>query len=164
MSAIMAVVALRQVSKGGRGKGLAMAALVVSAAWMLVLATAVLSGEKGASGSVGSLRPGDCVNGLRDSGTLLSLPIVSCTEPHEGEVFAIITLAGDDWPGAQAAAEAAQSQCAESFLGYAPTAANDARLALYFLHPTERSWGQGNHSATCIATDPAGKRSGSVRG
>ncbi|MGW3614499.1 septum formation family protein [Micromonospora sp. NPDC005163] len=81
------------------------------------------------------LRPGDCVNDLEDSDNVLSLPAVSCAQPHEGEVFAAFGLSGRDWPGEGQVLEKADQGCQDRFESYAPTADFES-WELFVLYPT----------------------------
>ncbi|MFG1954025.1 septum formation family protein [Micromonospora sp. NPDC048830] len=177
LSVIFGVVALVQMrTRPYRGKGLAIAGLVLSGVWALGLAVLIVvaiasgaerdpSGEVTDGGSVSArqLRPGDCVNDLEESNNVLSLPAVPCAQPHEGEVFAAFALSGREWPGEGHVLEKADQGCQDRFESYAPRADFDS-FELFVLYPTQRAWTRGDHDVTCIAIDPAGKSIGSLRG
>ncbi len=99
ISLVLAIIVL--VKKGG-GKGLAIAAIVIDvlviiAMIALVAAGVILSGE-----SVDSLKTGDCVTakGLDASETAVSeIKKIDCSESHDGEVLATVTLSDDDVSG-----------------------------------------------------------------
>jgi hypothetical protein len=177
LSVIFGIVALVQMRRRPyRGKGMAIAGLVLSGVWVLGLATVIVlaiaseadrdsSGQVTGSGSVSTekLRPGDCVNDLKDSDNVLSLPAVPCAQPHEGEVFATFTIPGATWPGDSQVQAAAERGCSDRLPGYAPTVDQES-VELVYLHPTQRSWTQGDHGVTCIAVNPDGPTTGSLRG
>ncbi|SIM56909.1 DUF4190 domain-containing protein [Micromonospora cremea] len=177
LSVIFGIVALVQMrTRPYRGKGLAIAGLVLSGVWVLGLAALIVvaiasgadrdpAGELTGGGSVSArqLRPGDCVNDLEDSDNVLSLPAVPCAQPHEGEVFAAFALSERDWPGEGQVLEKADQGCHDRFESYAPTADFES-LELFVLYPTQRAWMRGDHNVTCVAMDPAGKSTGSLRG
>lgn len=93
---IFGFVALSQIKRSGQGgRGMAIAGLVLSGVWVLVIggliALAVatsaqrdtVTGQVASSGTVSSrdLRPGDRLNNLRDSTDLRSLPAVTARSP-----------------------------------------------------------------------------------
>jgi Domain of unknown function (DUF4190)/Septum formation len=177
LSVIFGIVALVQMRKRPyRGKGMAIAGLVLSGVWTLgwitVIALAIASdadrdasGQVTGSGSVSAnqLRPGDCVNDLNEGEDVLSLPAVPCAEPHEGEVFATFRLAGTSWPGETQVSRQAEQGCRDRLPSYAP-AVEEASVELFVLQPTQQSWTGGDQGVTCIAMDPDGKTTGSLRG
>ncbi len=114
--------------------------------------------------SVTSLQVGDCVNGLHESENISSLPAVPCSEPHEGEVFALFDLQAADHPGGSAVIRQAEDECIRGLPSYAPGAAGDPSIALFSLYPTDTTWRQGDREVVRIASDPSGPRSGSLRG
>lgn len=182
---IAALVRTRRTGQDGRG--LAIAGLVLSALWtlfavvVLVIAVAEPStssttgapvaptstraptpGTGSGSGAVpvNSLQVGDCVNGLRDSQNLRSLPAVPCDQPHEGEVFAVFNLPDGPYPGR--ITPAMKEECANRFADYAPGA--DTRdIGLYVVYPRSESWARGNREVDCIATANGGTTTGSLR-
>jgi hypothetical protein len=175
-SVILGIVALNQIKRRGeRGRGFAIAGLVLSGLWIVLLGVgftlAVLNdadrneaGEITGSGDVSSfaLAPGDCINDLEESSNISSLPAVPCAQAHEGEVFAVFEITAASWPGDAVVAKQAEDGCVQRLPEYAPKAADDDKLQLFFLHPTQQSWAQGDHEVTCVAVDPA-KRTGSLR-
>jgi hypothetical protein len=178
LSVVFGFVGLAQTRRTGQaGRGLALAGLALSAGWVVAGAIAVAvvlvtatdrnpTGQGTGKGSVSAfdLAVGDCLNGLKAGSNLSSLPRVPCTEPHEGEVFAVFDLPAGAYPGESRLADQARRQCADRFEGYAPSAVDDTSIELFFLHPTQLSWAQGDHEVTCVATDPNRKRTGSLKG
>jgi hypothetical protein len=177
LSVIFGIVALVQMRRRPyQGKGMAIAGLALSGVWVLGLATlivvAIVSGaDRDPSGqltdggpvSAQQLRPGDCVNDLEERDRVLSLPAVPCGQPHEGEVFAVFALSGTTWPGDGEVLEMADQGCQDRFQSYAPNADFES-FDLFVIHPTRSAWVRTDHDVTCIATDPQGRRTGSLRG
>jgi hypothetical protein len=175
LGAAFGVVALRQIRHTRQGgRRLAQAGLALSGVWLVVIAVSVLvsvigddgegaldSGD-GTSVASADLAPGDCLNGLAESDRVASVPSVPCAQPHEGEVFATFEISAPSWPGDAAITKQAEAGCVQKLAEYSPKAAADEKLEIFFLHPTERSWGQGDHEVTCVAIDPA-RRTGSLR-
>lgn len=152
---------------GRRGRGMAVAALFVSAAWLIVA---------GAIGTVGvlthgfhkpvtitykqaavfRLRVGDCV-GSQD-GTVLP-----CTTPHAAEVFATFSLPDSAWPGTSAVASRARSGCGGRLTGYLnPQLA--ITLAQSYVYPDKTAWQAGTRTVICEVRASSGELTGSVRG
>mgnify|MGYP001107648469 CR=1 FL=1 len=103
---------------------------------------------------------GDCVRDVPDRDRVAALAPVACTEPHRGEVFAVLTL---DGPAERPAPEEFDRRCRPVLAQYAPAAAADPAVELFVLYPAERAWRAGEHTVTCIATTPH-DRTGSLRG
>ncbi|HEX7746724.1 MAG TPA: DUF4190 domain-containing protein [Micromonosporaceae bacterium] len=176
LSVIFGIVALVQMRKRPyRGKGLAIAGLVLSGVWTLGLIALIVvaiaagadrdaSGQVTGAGSVSArqLRPGDCVNDLDEGENVLSLPAVPCAESHEGEVFATFRIPGTTWPGDTQVSRQAEQGCWDRLSSYAP-AADEESVELFLLQPTQEAWTRGDHGVTCIATHHAGRTTGSLR-
>jgi hypothetical protein len=178
LSVIFGIVALAQIRKRPQGgRGLAIAGLSLSGAWLLVIL--VLCGigaitdslEKDdpapsptAAGpyrvSVWDLREGDCVGDLGGRGTVADLPLVKCTEPHDGEVFATFTLPAGAWPGDEKVDRLSDEGCSDRLEGYARGPVDD--LEYIPLTPLQEEWPE-DRGVTCIATDPTGTRTKSLR-
>ena len=162
LSVIFGVVALRRIRERGlRGRGFAVAGLVLSGVWTLVIAAGVTialltdDAERDASGrinesgalSVFDLQTGDCLNDLAETDRTLSVDATPCDRPHEAEVIGTFDLAGDDWPGEETVPAIADERCAE-MLG---DAGSDGEGEPFYFQPTERSWSEGDREVVCIA-------------
>nr|MDT0659166.1 septum formation family protein [Micromonospora sp. DSM 115978] len=176
-SVIFGIVALTQLKRRPQGgRGLAVTGLVLSALWAVGIGIGVVlaigsgadrndDGEITEGGSVSSfdLTAGDCLNDLEESASITSVPAVPCAEPHEAEVFALFEVSGDAFPGDAEISSQSEEQCTQRLAEYAPAAVEDENLELFFLHPTQESWAQGDREVVCIANDPSGQRTGSLR-
>jgi putative regulator of septum formation/uncharacterized protein DUF4190 len=176
LSVIFGFVALSQIKKRGQGgKGLAIAGLSLSGLWVLgivaVVIVAVLSSGTDDPGSladdgdvsVQKLVPGQCLNGLKDGSSISDLPAVACTEPHEGEVYAVFDLKDGGFPGDTEIAKLAEDGCTDRLQSEVPKAADDPDLEIYYLHPTRTSWTLGDHEVACVAMSSKGKVTGSIK-
>jgi hypothetical protein len=117
------------------------------------------------------LQAGDCVLGsdLRLDNTSVAMPtttqVVSCDEPHDGEVF----LAADPWaasakfPGDDSANELTDGRCTEAFRAYVGVDYRNSMLDYTPAAPSTDSWASGDRHILCIAFDPKGKLVGTVR-
>lgn len=170
ISVILAIIALTRIrDRGQTGKGLAIAALVISGCWSLVLAAgitwvALTSAERDTAGRVtdaGDLEAfeiavGDCFN-QPDGAMVLSVAAVPCTEPHELEAYATFDLIGSDFPGNTEVGREADERCTARFEEFVGMAYADSVLELYILHPTEESWTSlDDRTVLCAITDPTG--------
>ena len=164
-------VALRQIGRraaSGRregGRGLAIAGIVASGFWLLVVtivAAAMIAGGglAGGGGHGSALAPGDCLRTVGTSGSVADVPVVSCSARHEGEVFAVFALQDGPWPGDASVAQAADARCNEEFAKYATSAAS--KMDIVYVTPRQDTWSL-DRTVTCIARDPAGPSTGSIR-
>lgn len=171
------------------GKGLAIAALVISGlillAQVVYVVVLVLTGfdetERDADGRVvegGSvtfdrIRVGDCFDepGLADLPTDGSegegaayVDVVPCSEPHQAEVFHEITLDDDGYPG-DPVIDARIGDCMPEFRTYVGTSYRRSRLEVVFYYPTRTTWRFGDREITCTLVSPnARDLEGSMRG
>ncbi|MGE3287447.1 MAG: septum formation family protein [Pseudonocardia sp.] len=177
LSVIFAFVALGRIRRNGTGgRGLAIAGLVLSGLWVVglgvVITVAVLSGaDRGAGGEVvaagdvsaSDLRVGDCIVDVRETTSLLTVPVAPCTTPHQGEVVAVFDLPEGPYPAAAELNATVETRCSTEVAAYAPSAAADPALQLFYIYPLEANWSRGDRETVCIVvTDPA--TMGSVRG
>jgi hypothetical protein len=100
-SIVLAVIVLRR-GKDGRdhGKGFAIAGLLISILWILLVGSLVVFGVVVGSSvtNVNDLETGDCVNihGLKgDEATFSSLESAECAKEHDAEVLATVELTSD---------------------------------------------------------------------
>jgi len=177
-SIIFGIVALVQIGRrGGKGKGLAIAGLILSGLWIVLIALVFIVAALGSAqrddtgtvtrgGSVSStsLHEGDCVDGVVDGKVVTRLTALPCAQPHDAEVIVKITLPAHDWPGVQAAGEQASSACEERLSQVLADSPMIERLRAFALYPpSELSWNQGR-AVTCLVVDgQAGKLTGSAR-
>ncbi|BBX18975.1 DUF4190 domain-containing protein [Mycolicibacterium duvalii] len=160
------VVGLIKSKEYGRGRGMAIAGIVLSVVWMVGVGVAiVIFGVFGTStGNVTAtdVAEGDCLAEIPEGDRVLRVQTVDCAQPHAGEVFAVLMVPDGEFPG-DAAIAAYSENCAPELESYAPSAVTDDSVQLYVLYPTEETWADGDRAVTCIATtDPP--RAGSLRG
>ena len=176
LSVIFGIVALVQIKKRGQtGRGMAIAGLVLSGCWVLLIgvgiAVAVITdsgndsttagGTNSGSVAVTTLKPGDCLNGITTgTGAIEDLPVISCALPHEGEVYAVFELPAGAWPGDTQVQQQAEKRCKSELDQYA--AEPPATVEVLYLHPLRQSWSR-DRGVTCVATDEKGATMGSIR-
>ncbi|MFJ9741631.1 DUF4190 domain-containing protein [Streptomyces sp. NPDC101166] len=176
---ILGIVALVQIKKRGeRGKGMAIGGAVLSglglAMWILLLATsggsAFMEGvrEGAARNTSLSLAKGDCfdVPGASFDKNVYDVDKVPCAGEHDAEVFGVVPLGGDSYPGDSSVTHEAEDQCWTLKSAYAMDSWSLTEdVEVYHLTPTRESWEWGDHEITCVFahTDEKGALTGSLR-
>lgn len=110
-----------------------------------------------------SLSVGDCLIGL--TGTeFSSLPVVPCSEPHEGEVYALFDVSVDGflYPGEDVILDEAQQGCTDRLRDYSQTAYDDNNVDIFYLYPSEGTWLTGDREVVCVTYYLDGPRTGSI--
>lgn len=83
-----------------------------------------------------------------------SLPVVPCSEPHTGEVYAERVLSDDEYPdgfpGGEAVASVANEFCRGEFEAFVGTAHRESVLDYWHFWPTELSWAEGDRVVQCV--------------
>lgn len=163
VSVLAGIVALKRAKQGQGGRALAIAGLVMSAAWValvvgVLVVTFILSG-----GAVFRPLPtaGDCIAEM-PSGDEGALNTTDCRTPHEGEVVAVLTMPDGDFP-TQETFDGYRRLCQEQLAAYSPASIGDPSVGLYVRFPNRATWGNGSREVRCVATlsEP---RAGSIRG
>lgn len=110
------------------------------------------------------LELGDCLNDadipLRSDMTDASR--VSCDDPHDSELFAILGVEGSAFPGESELVAQGQSRCARAFGDFVGTPFANSTLDFRFYYPTASSWAQGDRTIYCVAFDPGLQVTGSL--
>jgi hypothetical protein len=158
---VCALVALRRIKRRNlRGRGFAIAGLVLSALWTVAIAAIVVLAvstdtERDASGrivdggslNVFDLRDGDCLNDLGQTEEAMSVDAVPCAQPHDAQVYAVVQLPGREYPGDDAVVEQSDRECGRRF---PPEARREGEV--YSFYPTRDSWeARDDREVTCIA-------------
>lgn len=171
LALVLGIVALRRTStRGTRGRGLAVAAIVLGALGTLGVVVAVVVGFVNAQatrplpGDVGSARDahavqlvtGTCIAELPDDGTVDVVRVVPCAQEHEAQVVTEFDFAQDAvWPGQQAADARVARACVldedETAAGVRPVTWS----------PTEQGWSRGDRRGLCLAVVDGGGVTGS---
>lgn len=184
LSVIFGCVALSQIKNTGQhGRGMAIAGLVLSGLWLLLIVPIVVVAIASSAGNPSSapsnetgpnapgqtvlatsLLPGDCVNGLQNTRSVLGLPAVACVQAHQGEVAAVFDLPAGPYPGQDAIDAQAKSQCVKMLAAYSPSAPTDPNITLFYLYPVQENWTAGDRQIECIAKAVTGTTTGSIKG
>ena len=110
------------------------------------------------------LELGDCLNdaGVPLRSDMTDVPRVSCDDPHDSELFAILGVEGSTFPGERELVSQGQDRCARAFGDFIGIPFANSRLDFRFYYPTASSWAQGDRTIYCVAFDPGLKVSGSL--
>ncbi|MER6613849.1 DUF4190 domain-containing protein [Streptomyces xantholiticus] len=175
---ILGTVALRQLRrKGGRGKGMAIAGIVLSSISTLLVLLMVLTGgareawngfregfeDAARSKGTGDLRRGDCFNvpGGDLERVVVNVETVPCDEEHDAEVSGTYRLQkSDPAPGSPRGETFAEERCLDINAAYARDSwALPKDVETYYYIPTEEGWSGGDRMLTCAFTGDALKGS-----
>lgn len=177
---ILGAISLGQIGRnGGRGRGFAIAGIVLSCVWILTSVTigviVAASDSGGSSGDAGpapratqtkprevdaqKMKLGDCINdnttASNPSATepveVDSVKIVPCTGPHDGEVTAVFKLSGFALPPDARLRELASNGCKVRTRARIDRDPAAGGLANSYYYPTAESWRSGDRSVTCVA-------------
>ncbi|MFT4109985.1 septum formation family protein [Propionicimonas sp.] len=112
------------------------------------------------------LAVGDCTGDLDLSGAAISdVPTVPCTGDHHWEVHAVVAVAGDTYPGADALTSRADTACAASFVEYVGVEPAYSRFTSAYLTGDENAWAAPeNRVITCLVGSPDNELTASARG
>ena len=141
--------------------------LVVAAAVVVLLGGCSLLGDDAEDGDdVFSIIVGDCLDDADVPDEVTRLPIVDCAEPHDSEVFARMTVSGDDFPGADELQGVLVEFCrGDAFTDFVGIPFVDSRYATRGYFPTAESWANGDRELLCTVVDESGAQlTGSLAG
>ncbi|MGH3254696.1 MAG: septum formation family protein [Streptosporangiaceae bacterium] len=106
------------------------------------------------------LRPGDCLNSSPNGA---DVTLLSCSVPHDAEVFATFSLAASSWPGDAAVQNQAGNGCQGRMAGYVNPQLANAGLAQEYYYPDQAAWQAGVRTVVCEVSASTGQLTGSVR-
>ncbi|MFI5532121.1 DUF4190 domain-containing protein [Kitasatospora sp. NPDC051853] len=169
----LGIAALRQLKRRPqRGKGMAVAGIVLSSCWALVtlaLAPYFVEGikegvqEAGSRAAVFDLKAGDCMKeatGHRE--VRARFTVVPCSEPHHGEVFGVVHLPGTDHPGTSQLERTVSLQCIGPQYAYTPDHWSiPATVESTSIYPDREAW-PSTKRAICLF-DSDRPRTGTLR-
>lgn len=115
--------------------------------WMvLVMALASCT-----QGNVLTLADGDCFDDPDGEETeVTDVPIVDCADPHDNEVYQILDVEGDSYPGQNAVGSQADAECLAGFEPFVGATYEDSELDYGWLTPTQESWDSGDREIVCF--------------
>jgi hypothetical protein len=170
LAPVFSILGLRRIKRTGeRGKGMAIAGLVLSACWVLVIAGGVVlasfldnQGEPGDTTAVSNVRVGQCFDADLSKNTLFVVTIADCSKPHSGEAYDKVKakLSG---MGSEEQDLTATQECANSFESFVGKPFQESELEIVYVALEERELADGN-ILCMLAGKPGQKLTGSMRG
>lgn len=111
---------------------------------------------------------GDCYDERRTESAGTSREVVlalDCDKPHTNEVFAVVDVELEDYPGEVVLKNLAKLECPKSFEGYVGAPYETSTFEISYWLPSEDSWNQGYRKTLgCLVTSGQGpKLEGSAR-
>jgi hypothetical protein len=97
------------------------------------------------------------------SADLTEVPTVSCDEPHDSELFAIVTVDDGIYPGVDDLVAVGQTKCQAVFADFVGIDFRSSALDFHFYYPTPSSWAQGDRKIFCLVGDPGLKVQGTLQ-
>ncbi|TWD81154.1 hypothetical protein FB561_2258 [Kribbella amoyensis] len=168
IAAVLAAIALPRIHKAGtRGRGLAHAALAISACWVIALGVAAVLGVYGdkqagigRTVAVTELEVHQCFTANLEVDTLRMVRIADCKAAHSGEAYARVpaTLAG---LGAEQREAVATRQCATAFEAFVGKPFEQSSLDMYYVVLEDRDVADGN--VLCLVGRPERELTGTMR-
>ncbi|MWA06305.1 DUF4190 domain-containing protein [Actinomadura sp. LD22] len=184
VGAVLGVISLRQIAdRGGKGRGLAIAGIALSALWIVggTIGYLVAQGSDSSSSASGpdatpkpkttkpekidayTMKVGDCINDPVSSGSpadasappveVESVKKVPCTGPHDGEVLAVFKLTQAVMPADEEMSRLASTGCKLRIQRKLDRDPAAAHLGRSFYYPTADSWRDGDRVVTCLAVN-----------
>jgi hypothetical protein len=167
VSVVFGILALLRIrERPQRGKGLAIAGLIISSVWFLFLVLVIVlaatstrqqteNSSLGPTGSISvfDLRSGECFKNPSADERLLGLThvtVVPCTRPHNAQVFAVFQGKGEIYPGRDALRRQAAQGCRSRLAGNVDKSKLTHSMTLRFIFPTAQPWGAGQHAISCF--------------
>jgi hypothetical protein len=175
---ILGIIVISRVKNEAAGKGLAIAALVISGLWIVLVTLGLVVGltenakfdsnRKAGSGEIKytDLRKGDCLATLpTGDGVIATVDITPCSKPHSGEVFAVpLVVAAGDKPSQASVNRLALDACAKVYEAYIGVAPAQTTLSFHYIPPAVDSISHTNKAACIISVPGGGKTTGSLEG
>jgi Domain of unknown function (DUF4190)/Septum formation len=178
LGAIFCFVALGRIKRlGQRGRGLAIAGLVLSALWLVVIVIVVVVNNLGsatrspATGAITqggklsafSLAVGDCFNNPPGATSLTSVTAIPCSQAHNAQIYAKFNLAGSmvSYPGDTALTRDATNGC-NAHISVLDKSKITNSMTIRFLFPQQDSWIAGKRTVSCMVVNSAANLTSSV--
>jgi len=167
LALIFGVVSLSRIKSSGglkTGRGMAIAGIVLGVVWLIgggILAAILMLNLAGRDStataadagrvSTDNLQVGQCIADVPGEGTVSTVKVVPCTQPHHGEAFATFELPKGPYPGDDAVTTQAEDGCGDRVPADVDQSLAD-QLDLFYLYPRRVNWTFGERSVLCIAS------------
>jgi hypothetical protein len=130
-----------------------------------LLAAGALTVLSACGTSVLDLEVGQCISSSVADDQVSTVPVVACTEPHSGEIYALPQLPDGAFPGDEGVSTSAQTLCADpEFQNFVGVPVTETSLGVEFLLPSSETWADGDREIVCIVKDGEADTTGSLRG
>jgi hypothetical protein len=164
LAIIFGVVALRQIKRrGDRGRGMAIAGIVLGGLWTLLIVLVVILAATGydepsqtgaGNRDVTSLQVGECTADLPE-GRISDLQVIPCDQPHRNEVYANLDLPAGRYPGDDAMDTKAEQMCSDKLEAILGGTDLPGTAEIFYLAPRRSTWAVGDRTITCMLHFPA---------
>jgi len=171
LGVIFGFIALGRIKRlGQRGRGLAIAGIVLSVVW---LAGFIAIGVVGAHGqasrsansgqithsgklSVFSLAVGDCFNNPAGASSVTTVTAIPCNQAHNAQIYAKFNLTGSDlsYPGTSKVTKLAAAGCNSRTSAINKSAA-PSTTTIRLLFPEQNAWVNGRRTVACMIVNPS---------
>lgn len=111
-----------------------------------------------------ALRVGDCLLTEGSVGEVDSVPTVPCSQAHDDEIFHSFMMKDGDYPGDDAINAEFEKICIPEFERFIGMSYDESTLDMWPFTPTSGSWSQGDREVLCVAWDPSGQVTGTLKG
>jgi hypothetical protein len=170
LSVIFGIVALQKLrDRPQRGKGLAIAGLCLSGAWLVGIAAvfvvgSVTAAQRSATGQIAknghlnvfSLRAGDCFQnptGSQADSQIMQVTAVPCASLHNAQVIAQLPVPGSAYPGPAAFHAQALAGCRASVGTVVDHSKLTSTMKLLWIYPLPQAWTDGQRTISCLIVD-----------
>lgn len=170
LGAVFGFIALSRIKQfGHKGRGLAIAGIVLSACWtglLIIGIVAAIVGQATRSPTTGqithagslnvfSLSVGDCFNNPPGASSVTEVTAVPCTQPHNAQIFAKFDLTGSafSYPGTAAVKNQAMVGCNRR-IGSVDRSKTTSAMTVRLLFPLQDSWIDGRRTVSCMIVNP----------
>lgn len=173
---VLAIIVLVRAKKGTvRGRGMAIAALLISVVWLIAAAigTVLLFNEvtkydaarDANEGTISTdmIRSGDCFSELPEGEEISTVEIIPCAKEHHGEVFAVFSISPEEGASQDDIYDLAQEGCASRFEDFVGTSIRETELEYSLIAP-DKDAVDFDDDVSCYLYQPGKVSTGSLEG
>ncbi|WP_031519253.1 DUF4190 domain-containing protein [Streptomyces sp. NRRL F-5123] len=181
---IFGLVGMKQVKqRAERGRGMAIAGVVLGGVWAALWAVLITLGAMGklddGNTSIGDLKAGQCFNTVNDelSGTegpptlddkkvTHTVDVVDCSDEHDAEAYDVYQIQADrdaPYPGVDKVGADAQDTCVKNARSYLDGKTPASGIHVYFYIPPPQDWAANHRQVICFFGFPDGKVTGTMK-
>jgi hypothetical protein len=178
LSVIFGFVALSRIKRlGQQGRGFAIAGLVLSGLWALLIILLIIVGSlskatrssstgkiiRGGNLNVFSLGVGDCFNNPATTQDVATVTAEPCNQSHSAQIYAKFNLTGSNfsYPGTAIVSQLASTGCTVRTADVDRSKVTNA-MTVHFFFPDQTAWLNGRRTVACMVADQSGGFSYSV--